>query len=387
MNRLAVVTTHPIQYYAPVFKLLNERGKISLTVFYTAGKNKDGYDPGFDQEVEWDIPLLEGYSYEWAENTAKKPGSHHFNGVITPGLIGQIDALRPDAILVIGWSYHSHLRVIRHYKNKIPVYFRGDSTLLDVEGTMRRWFRTLALRWVYSHIDHAFYTGSNNHAYFKKYGVRDEALSFAPHAVDNDRFGADRTSEARRLRLDLGIADGDIVVLFAGKLEEKKAPVLLLESFLNIGRPDLHILFTGNGRLENTLRQIAGKRENIHFLPFQNQSGMPVVYQCCDLFCLPSKGPGETWGLAVNEAMACGKAVLVSDKVGCAADLVSQNNGAIFTSGNKGGLVSALTTLTQCKATLIKLGNNSKNNIKDWNFEHIAETIENQLIYETNRPD
>ena len=110
---------------------------------------------------------------------------------------------------------------------------------------------------------------------------------------------------------------------------------------------------------------------------------MPVVYQACDLFCLPSKGPGETWGLAVNEAMACSKAVLVSDKCGCAYDLVHDNqNGAIFKSANLNNLLAHLTWLTQNKPALNTYGRESAKIISDWNFLTIAKAIENQLIHE-----
>ena len=107
---------------------------------------------------------------------------------------------------------------------------------------------------------------------------------------------------------------------------------------------------------------------------------MPSVYQACDLFCLPSDGPGETWGLAVNEAMAGGKAVLVSDKVGCAIDLVNESyNGSIFKSGNIDNLINTLDKLTRSKQTLGEYGKNSKVLIHDWNFLRIAEAIENKL--------
>jgi glycosyltransferase involved in cell wall biosynthesis len=62
----------------------------------------------------------------------------------------------------------------------------------------------------------------------------------------------------------------------------------------------------------------------VRFLPFANQSEMPSRYLLADLFVLPSKGDFETWGLAVNEAMHMGVPCLVSDRVGCQRDLVTQ---------------------------------------------------------------
>jgi glycosyltransferase involved in cell wall biosynthesis len=385
--RLAIITTHPVQYYAPVFKLLHEAQKINIKVFYTWGQTaKEKFDPGFGKKVTWDIPLTEGYPYEWVKNTSTDPGSHHFKGVINPTLTGILDNWKPDAILIFGWAYQSHLKLLRHFKNKIPVYFRGDSTLLDTQNEFKTALRSFFLKWVYRHINHAFYVGTNNKAYFKKYGLKDEQLTFAPHAIDNDRFAVKRNDEALKLRQSLDIKTNDIMILFAGKLEEKKSPQLLLDAFLTLTLPNIHLLFVGDGVLEDVLKARAHNNKNIHFIGFQNQSVMPVVYQACDLFCLPSKGPGETWGLAVNEAMACGKPILVSDKCGCAINLVTKDNGVIFKSENVEDLTLSLKKLLTNRKQLNEYGQQSELLIKNWNFVTVAKTIENKLLNETSRP-
>ena len=379
--RLAILTSHPIQYYAPVFKLLNEAQQINIIVFYTWGqKATEKFDPGFGKNIDWDIPLLRGYDYEWVKNTSADPGSHHFKGIINPELIARVNTWQPDALLVFGWAYHSHLKAIRYFKTRIPVYFRGDSTLLDVQNGFKALLRSVFLKWVYRHIDHALYVGTNNKAYFKKYGLKDEQLSFAPHAVDNDRFIADRTDEALKLRQNIGIPAGDILILFAGKLEQKKSPLLLLDAFLALRKPNIHLLFVGNGIMEAPIQTRSSNHKNIHFINFQNQSLMPVVYQACDLFCLPSKGPAETWGLAVNEAMAAGKPVLVSDKVGCAIDLVIPGfTGDIFESENLSDITEKLRLLINDKSQLKILGTNAKNKIAEWSFSKQVAAILNKI--------
>ncbi len=386
MKKLAIITTHPIQYYAPVFKLLHERQKITIKVFYTWGESSlKKYDPGFDKKIEWDTPLLDGYPYEWVKNDAKEAGTHHFNGIINPGLTSQVKAWNPDAVLVYGWAFNSHLKIIRYFKDKVPVLFRGDSTLLDRQKGIKALLKGIFLKWVYRHVDHAFYVGTNNKAYFKKHGLKDNQLSFAPHAIDNARFAADRKNEAALLRQSLGIKEDELIIMFAGKFEEKKDPILLMEAFLNLSKPGIHLLFIGNGPLEVQLKLNAKGNDNIHFMDFQNQSMMPVTYQACDLFCLPSKGPGETWGLAINEAMACGKAILVSDRVGCVVDLVkSGQNGATFKAAEINDITGCLQQLTNDKIQLVKYGERSRIIIKDWNFTNIALAIENKILDETH---
>src|ERR1700761_8187295 len=100
MARLAIIVTHPIQYYAPVFKLLHQQKELEIMVFYTWGeKAKDKYDPGFGKNIKWDIPLLDDYPYQWIENVSSDPGTHHFRGMINPGLIKEIESWGADALL------------------------------------------------------------------------------------------------------------------------------------------------------------------------------------------------------------------------------------------------------------------------------------------------
>ena len=373
MRNLAVITTHPIQYYAPVLKLL--AGRCNLKVFYTWGEDsiKSKFDPGFGTTIEWDIPLLDGYDHEFLTNVSRKPGSHHFKGINNPDAIQRINAFQPDAILIYGWSNQSHLKILRHFKGKIPVWFRGDSNLIDKGTGWKILLKSLFLQWIYSHIDKAFYVGTANKTYYKRYGLKERQLVFAPHAIDNARFSENRQIEALDFRQDLNIQETDILVLFAGKLETKKDPEILLNAFAQLGRENLHLLFVGSGALEEELKSKSEALENkalIHFLPFQNQKAMPVVYQSCELFCLPSRGPGETWGLAVNEAMAAGKAVLVSDTAGCAADLVIEGkNGYLFKSGDPADLLSKLKLACTNTSHLASLGLNSREIINTWSFD------------------
>lgn len=350
-RRLAIITTHPIQYNAPFFKKLAASEGLTLMVFYTWEKGAGvKHDPGFGKKIEWDIPTLEGYSYTFVKNVSKNPGSHHFWGIQNPSLIAEISSFQPDSILVYGWNFHSHLQVMRHFKGTIPIWFRGDSTLLDEKLSIKTILRRLFLRWVYTQIDYSFFTGTENKKYYLKHGVKERQLIAMPHAVDNDFFmqnDEENTKQAQILRHSLSIPDNDFVILFAGKFEQKKNPTLLIDIFIGLQEnnkfTNSHLIFIGNGILEPLLKQKGLKNPYIHFLPFQNQTLMPIIYRMCDVFCLPSKGPGETWGLALNEAMACGKPVIASNKVGGAKDLIIENTtGLIFKNNNRIDLEKAI---------------------------------------------
>lgn len=398
MKKLAIVITHPIQYYIPIFQLLTQLA--DLKVFYTWGEaSVEKYDPGFGKIIEWDIPLLSDYNYTFEQNTARKPGSHHFSGIKTPELLKNILDFNPDAILVFGWAYYSHLKVIRYFHGKKPIWFRGDSTLMDQQCGFKNVLRSVFLKWVYKHIDIAFYVGEQNKAYFLKYGLKPDQLLLAPHAVDNERFAKGRIEEVKEFRNHLVLKENDVLILFAGKLESKKNPMLLLEAFLEMEAVNAHLLYVGNGVLEEELKTaikkwkmedeisnpaIMGKRNNltdrVHFMDFQNQTYMPVIYQSCDIFCLPSQGPAETWGLAINEAMACGKAIIVSDKVGCAVDLVNDGeNGFVFEHNSKENLINKLNLLITEPKKINTFGMKSKEIIENYTFTSIVKPIIQEL--------
>lgn len=382
MKRLAIVTTHPIQYNAPLFRLLAASSTVQLKVFYTWEQSSAGakYDPGFGREIEWDIPMLEGYEYSFVKNIARDPGTHHFNGLVNPDLKEEIEEWKPDAILIFGWSFKSHLECMRYFHRKVPIIFRGDSTLLDERPGVRKLFRRLFLRWVYRYVDYVLYVGKNNKAYFLKHGLKDNQLFFAPHAIDNQRFSEpaelyDR--QAADWRNELNIKVDDLAILFVGKLEPKKNPEFLLEVLKNIASERLKIIIVGNGILEEQLKIATAGDPRVIFLDFQNQSKMPVIYRLGDVFILPSKGPGETWGLAANEAMASGRALILSEKVGCANDLIREDgNGIFFNVTEPGKCFEFIDRLLTNKRILKSMQDYSKEYIREYSFEHIVKAIE-----------
>jgi len=379
--RLAIVSTHPIQYYAPLFQLLARTPGLDVKVFYTWSQTRDGnvVDPGFGRAVAWDIPLLDGYEFEFVPNVAERPGTHHFWGVRTPGLTRTVESWRADAVLVFGWNCASHLNAMRHFKGRVPVFFRGDSTLLDSASRWRAAARRAFLSWVYRHIDVALAVGSNNRDYFRWCGVPAERIGFAPHAVDVKRFSSDATEQHQQVahwRGELGMAPEAVTLVYAGKLQAKKDPLLLLEAFLRAGAPG-QLVFVGEGPLEAQLRRRASGCARVYFLPFQNQRAMPAVYRLGDIFVLPSRGPGETWGLALNEAMASRRAVIASDRVGGARDLVVHGrNGWMFESGNLEQLTTVVSDAASCSpAALREMGGAAERESARWSVEAAAGAI------------
>jgi glycosyltransferase involved in cell wall biosynthesis len=224
----------------------------------------------------------------------------------------------------------------------LPLIFRGDSHFLGRSAP--GWHRTRPLKFLYRQFAAVTYVGQANRDYFTTLGVPAEKLFFAPHAVDHQLFDAARSDHrvaAATLRARLGIPDSTRVVLFAGKFVAAKQPRELLDAFLALNLPSTALVIVGDGPEKPALedRARSAKAGQIHFLPFANQSEMPARFLLADVFVLPSRGVYETWGLAVNEAMHMGVPCLVSDRVGCQQDLVTDGKtGWVFPADNPGQL-------------------------------------------------
>ncbi|MEI7983377.1 MAG: glycosyltransferase family 4 protein [Bacteroidota bacterium] len=384
-KKLAIISSHPIQYNAPLFAMLANSEILEIKVFYTWSQSRDQlFDKDFGKTIQWDIPLLDGYQYIFADNVSKIPSPGSYRGIVCPGLNRQIETWGADALLVFGWNYHAHYHAMKHFNRLIPVWFRGDSTLLDETGGIKTLLRRMFLRYVYRKAGFAFYVGENNRQYFIKHGFREDHLFFAPHAIDNLRFSdptGEMRLEAETWRTSLGIGEHDVAVLFIGKFEPKKNPLLLLDAASRLKKRGVHFIFVGNGILEEQMKAMAGQNQSVHFISFQNQSKVPVIYYMSDILALPSQGPGETWGLVVNEAMACKRAVLVSDKCGCAIDLVKPGeNGFIMNSGDAKQCAGLLDDMTASRAFTRQMGKVSGERIANWSFEAVCRSFEKNII-------
>lgn len=344
--KIAIVTTHPIQYHSPLFSYLTKNSSHSVKVFYTLGdKGEEVYDRDFGIKRSWNLDLLTGYDYEFLDNTASSVSSIGFWGIQNPEILNKLDLFKPNAILVFGWKHHSHLTVMRHFKSTLPILFRGDSTTQDdtIKSFLSVFLRYQLLQWVYKNVDYVLSPGKASDLYFLKSGLNASKIIRAPHSIDNERFISFTNEESKQLhelKNRLSISNNDFIFLFAGKFIEKKNPLLLIKAFelLASKNNSVRLLLVGSGELEIKMRAESAHlpefiSTRIHFLPFQDQQEIKLVYRVANVFVLPSIS--ETWGLSVNESMASGTPVLVSNKCGCSFDLVKDGeNGLVFESNN-----------------------------------------------------
>jgi glycosyltransferase involved in cell wall biosynthesis len=352
-RRLAIVVSHPIQYHAPWFRAL---AKVTdLTVFFCHRQlATDHARADFGVSFEWDIPLLEGYDHHWLDNRSRRPDVSTFRGCDTPEISNLLGRGGYDACVVSGWYLKSYVQAIRAcHALRIPVLLRGDSQLKTRRSALVSLAKYFPYRWLLKHVDGHLYVGQANREYLRHYGVADSQLFFVPHCVDNAFF--DRTATeaklsgaAANIRDEIGAGPLSTVFIFVGKLVEKKRPVDFLRA-LNMAKTqgaDVRGLIVGSGPLEEQLRLSARELTvPVTFAGFRNQSELPRYLAAADVLVLPSDA-GETWGLVVNEAMACGLPAIVSRAAGCARDLIDDGQtGYAFDLGSVNQLSDAMLAL------------------------------------------
>jgi glycosyltransferase involved in cell wall biosynthesis len=386
--RLAYLVTHPIQYQAPLLRLVAAQPDIDLTAFFATDFSARAFKAhDFGQQIAWDVPLLEGYRHHVLPRLGR-PAPEGVEPMLTfwnplsRGIGAALDR-GFDALWIHGYARWHHWCAIAAAKRRgIKVLLRDEATPISAQ---RSTAKTIAKRGFFAGlragVDAFLAIGTLNRRYYEQNGVDPRRIFLVPYAVDNAHFRKGAEDAARRretLRAELELEPGRPIVLTCGKLIERKRPLQLLEAFARIHRePALrrpYLLYAGDGPLRAELEHCAAAQAPgaVKVLGFVPQSQLPQSYDLCDAFVLPSGQ--EAWGLVVNEVMCAGRAVICSDMVGCAPDLVRPGeNGAIFRTDDIGALAQALREVLQDPRRLQAMGEASRAIIDRWSFaEDIA---------------
>ena len=363
-SRLAIIASHPVQYQAPLFRRLIE--EVGGCVYYGHLPDERMQGEGFGVSFHWDLPLLDGYEHRvFAQGLAD---GIHLRAAVKSfrELRAMLEAQRPDAILCTGW-YHPSLFVglAAARLSGAPCLLRCESNLLRLRGAGSRLFQRLML----SQYAAVLPIGKMNRRYYRHFGVPEDKMISAPYFVDNERFAAAAAQADRSsLRDRWAISKDAFCFVFSGKLEEKKHPESIIQAL--VGIPAAHLLIVGAGPLESTLRSAAaGLGVSCSFTGFLNQTEIPGAYAAADCLVLPSDS-GETWGLVVNEAMACGLPAVVSDRVGCRDDLIVEGKtGHSFPFGNVTALAARLRHFAESPESAHAAGREAVRHIANFSIE------------------
>lgn len=379
MTRLEVLAAEPVFYQVPLYRAVSKIPELDVVVNFLSSGGVRPYNAGFGTaDVTWDVPLLGGYRHRFLSGSDEStPG-----GPLSLKSNPFRDGLRRDeidALWVHGYAYVSNARAMLAAKRSgVPVLLREEQTLLDARPPVRAVPRWAVLRTLLRNV-YALAIGQNSRTFFEHYGVPSDRIFMAPYCVDNvalraqhSTFGPARAS----LQLRFGLEPELPTVLFLGKFVNKKRPQDLLDAFAGLP-PGSQLLFVGGGPLEGELRRrtedLALSR--VHFAPFLNRSEIAIAYAVADIFVLPSAYQ-ETWGLVVNEAMNFKLPVIVSDRVGCAADLVTDGvTGLQFPAMDVPSLQNALERLLSDPVLRSELGQAGFARVSTYTYDRAARGV------------
>jgi glycosyltransferase involved in cell wall biosynthesis len=381
--RVLAICSHPVQYHAPILRRMASRPDLDLHVAYcTLSGAEVGYDPEFGTTIKWDIPMLDGY--QWTHIPNKGSGRESFFGLRNPGLWKLIREGKFDAIVCyVGYVRSTFwISLVAAKTSGVAFLFGTDSTTLESRGgrTWKRAVKRMLWPLLFRCADQVMVPSSGTRELMRKLGLPDDRVTLTPYVVDNDWWlaksaGIDRDA----VRRSWGASPGDAVILFCAKLQPWKRPFDLLRAFIEAKLPNAILVFAGEGSLRPELEAevaILGVGSRVRFLGFVNQSQLPAVYKSADLMVLPSEY--EPFGVVVNEAMCCDCAVITSDQVGAARDLVIPGRtGFVYPRGDIAALARILKEAVRDPLRLESLRQAAFVAIQSWSpTQNIAATIE-----------
>jgi glycosyltransferase involved in cell wall biosynthesis len=390
-SRLAIIASHVIQYQDPFFRLLAAEPAVDLTVIFCSSAGARSYhDREMGANVRWDLDLLQGYKHKFLRNFGYGTG---YTRLINPGIVHEIVTGRYDAVVfMLGWGSISALMGIMACRGSdTPAFLFGDSSYPPKENNLRSRLRAAFLRIVFALVSGFMTSGVLNAEYYAHYGASRDKFFLLPWAVDNERFARAGEMSAREnelLRNKYDIGQDKVVFLYSAKLLPRKDPLTLLRAYQQMAQRDrASLIFVGEGELRGELESYT--RENkledgVRFAGFVNQADLPKLYAMADVFVLPSLY--EPRGAVINEAMACGLPLIVTDRCGSIGDIVREGeNTLIYPAGDAGVLSRHMDAMAEDTALRQRMAERSLEIIAGWDYGKGVEGILNMLSWMQKR--
>ena len=388
--KVSFLLSHPIQYFSPMLRQLAKSDHVDLTVYYCSNPSVGKQvDRGFGTVVSWDTPLLEGYQSEFLHNlSSSRSLDNKFWSLVNFGIVKKLYTDNSKIVIVHGWSYFTnYLTIITAKLLGKQVWLRGENPLNQEmrKSNVLRAIKKIVLQYgLFKLVSRFLYIGSQNHDFYLYYGVKSKQLIYAPYSVDNLFFTAQANSLKPvhdKLRSEYGVPLDSVIILFSGKYIHKKRPLDLIKAYAQLKDERVALVMVGEGELrgemENLVKQFGLK--NVFLTGFINQKEIGNYYAMSDIFVLPS-GPGETWGLVVNEAMLFNLPIIVSSTTGCSSDLVKHgDNGFVFEEGNINELTKYLSVLVADSGLRRKAGESSRKIIAAYDYSVMIKNVEEAI--------
>ncbi len=391
-EQVIFVNSHPIQYFAPFYAHLHKH-KVPLKVWYMSKFGLSGeVDKQFGTQVKWDVPVLEGYTYEFVPNTWFKPSVYTFWGIFNLGLISKLRREPKSIIIYNGWNYLSYwimwvFAPLFGHKMALRCETPLSHELLRSPKSKR--IRKLVLSRYLKRFDFVLSIGSQNTRFHEYMGVNPSNIVPCPYSVNNAYFRNkyDTLKDQKiALRTKYSIPNDHVVFLTSGKYIHKKRPLDVIKGFHAATKTNQKatLVMVGDGNLRPEMESYIADNQlsNIVLTGFVNQSVIPEYYALSDVYVMAS-GAGETWGLSSNEAMLFNLPVIIASLAGSSSDLVREN-GYTFPTDDVEALSKAITScLNKSKDELSAMGNKSYEIIKSYSYDAMMDGVKSLL----NRED
>jgi glycosyltransferase involved in cell wall biosynthesis len=381
--RILIICSHPVQYTSPVLRRMAQHPQIDLQVAYCSLRGAHAtHDPDFGRDIQWDVPLLDGYN--WVEVPNLGTGRESFLGLCNPGLSRIIRQGNFAAVFChTGYLKASFWIALLASRLSGSVFLFGtDANTLAPRDSQSWKIVVKKILWprLFSLADQIIVPSSKTRELMRSLGFAEDRVTLTPYCVDNDWWAAKSvTVDRAAVRSGWGVEADSTVVLFCAKLQPWKRPGDLLEAFAATKGSRSVLVFAGDGPLREPLYQRAiklGVNDRVRFLGFVNQSGLPAVYKASDLMVLPSEY--EPFAVVVNEASCCGCPVAASDRVGATADLIAPvNPDFIFPCGDVAALTELLQRALSNPIELAQRGRRALRRMTTWStHENVSKALE-----------
>jgi glycosyltransferase involved in cell wall biosynthesis len=281
-----------------------------------------------------------------------------------------LTSLAPDVVAVHGWALPSALIATQWtLRTDTPSVLMSESNAHDYE---RSWWREAIKQRVVSMHQSGLVGGTTHVAYLQSLGMPDDNIFRGYDVVDNAHFAdgaeaARRNAEHVRNRLDL---PSDYFLASTRFLGRKNLGTLLgaYDRYRKQSSDSWDLVLLGDGPLRTEVeaeRDRLGLQEYVHLPGFKQYDDLPAYYGLAGAFVHPSTI--EQWGLVVNEAMAAGLPVIVSERCGCAPDLVEDGvNGYTFDPQESDALARRMVRVADSATDRSRMGRASRSIIRDW---------------------
>lgn len=351
--RVTVVSPEPTPYRAPLFDRIAAQSGIDLSVIYAAHTVAHRE---WAVEPEHRHVFLRGVALPGAERILR----HEYP--LSPGIFRELRRTQPDVVVVSGWStFASQAAIAWCRTHRVPYVLLVESHDLEPRSAWRRAIKAAVVPRLLRGAANVLAVGSAARDSVAARGAR--TVRVFANTIDVSEW-ARRAGQLKRRR-----DDDDVVVLSVARLVPEKGLDDLIRALAEAGDPRLRLVVAGEGPERDALDGLAEKLGvRLAMSGHVAEAELAQLYVDADVFALLSRH--EPWGVAVNEAAASGLPLLLSDRVGAAADLLSDgSNGFRVRAGDVRASAAALSRLAGDPVLRSAMGARSRELVRDWGYE------------------